>query len=81
MPIYDFKCHQCGSVTEVFVRGADQAVNCPDCGSSNLERLISSSYVVKTDSQPPSTTCCGRAERCEVPPCSTGDSCRRHQGR
>jgi putative FmdB family regulatory protein len=77
MPIYDFKCHQCGRVSEVFVRSADQAVNCPECGSDNMERLVSSSYLVKMDSQPPGTTCCGRAERCEAPPCSSGDMCRR----
>ena len=77
MPIYDFKCLGCGKTSEIFIRGSDQTPRCPDCGSSNLERLISSSYVVKMDSQSPGTTCCGRAERCEAPPCSTGDTCRR----
>jgi len=79
MPLYDFKCHECGRVSEILLRSADtQAIRCPECGSSNLERLISSSYVVKMFSQAPVTTCCGRAERCDTPPCSTGDTCRRH---
>ena len=76
MPIYDFKRREC-RVSEVFVRSADKAVSCPHCGSSNLERLMSSSYMVKTSNPAPGTTCCGQTERCDAPPCSTGDTCRR----
>ena len=78
MPIYDVKCRDCSKVSEVFVRGSEQTVRCPDCGSLELERLISSSYLIKTNSQTPGATCCGRSERCDSPPCSTGDSCHRH---
>jgi putative FmdB family regulatory protein len=78
VPIYDFKCQECGTVSEILLRSADdQAVHCPDCGSDSMEKLISSSYVVKVGSQTPGKTCCGRAERCDNPPCSTGNSCRR----
>lgn len=78
MPIYDYKCQECGKVSEILFRGtSDQAVHCPDCGSSSMERLISSSYVVKVGSQESGKTCCGRNERCETPPCSTGGACRR----
>ncbi|MFP3898496.1 MAG: FmdB family zinc ribbon protein [Dehalococcoidia bacterium] len=77
MPIHDFKCLQCGRVMEAFIRDAGETPHCPDCGSANLERLMSSSYVLKTSSHIPGTTCCGRAERCTTPPCSTGDGCRR----
>ncbi|MBE9514283.1 MAG: zinc ribbon domain-containing protein [Chloroflexi bacterium] len=42
MPIYDFRCRECGKVSEIFLRGADgQVTRCPDCGSDNLGRLIS----------------------------------------
>ena len=78
MPIYDFKCLDCGKVSEVFVRGSEQVPRCPDCGSTSLERLIPSSYMVRVSSQTPGNTCCGRTERCDVPSCSTGDTCRRH---
>jgi len=78
VPIYDFRCLECDKVSEVFIRGTEQVPRCPDCDSTNLERLISSSYMVRTSSQAPGTTCCGRTERCDAPPCSTGDTCRRH---
>lgn len=78
MPIYDFRCRECGRVSEMLIRGTDgQVVHCPDCGSENLEKLISASYVIRMDAQTPGTTCCGRAERCETPPCSAEDACRR----
>lgn len=80
MPIYDVKCRGCGKVSEILIRGAEQALRCPDCGSDNLERQMSSSYMVRTSTRAPGTTCCGRAERCDTPPCSTGDTCRRRLG-
>ncbi len=78
MPIYDYRCNQCGMISEMLVRvSRDEAVRCPDCGSGDVERLISASYMIKMDAPAPGTTCCGRAERCEAPPCSTGGTCRR----
>ena len=81
MPIYDFKCQECGRISEVLLRTADKAVKCPSCGSENMERLVSASYMVKTDASAPGTTCCGRTERCDTPPCSTGDVCSRDRRR
>jgi putative FmdB family regulatory protein len=78
MPIYDFRCRECDKVSEIFLRSAnDQVVRCPDCGSENMERLITASYMIKMGAPAPGTTCCGRTERCEAPPCSTGGICRR----
>jgi putative FmdB family regulatory protein len=78
MPIYDFKCLECGKVSEVFIRSSEQASRCPDCGTDKLEKQLSSSYMIKSGSQAPGTTCCGRAERCDASPCSAGDTCQRH---
>jgi putative FmdB family regulatory protein len=79
MPIYDFKCEDCGRVSEILVRSAESPdIRCPDCGGGNLEKLISSSYLMKAAKPSSGRTCCGRAERCDKPPCSTGDSCHRH---
>ena len=77
MPIYDFRCRERGRVSEIFLRSASHTDRRPACGSDNMERLISASYMIKMDAAAPGTTCCGRTERCEAPPCSTGDVCRR----
>jgi putative FmdB family regulatory protein len=77
VPIYDFRCLECGKVSEIFIRGSDQVACCSDCGSIKLERLVSSAYTVKAGNQSSGSTCCGLTERCETPPCSTGDICRR----
>lgn len=77
MPIYDYRCRECGRVSEVFVRTSTGEVRCPHCGGEDMERLVSASYMIKMDAEAPGTTCCGRTERCETPPCSSGDVCRR----
>ena len=79
MPIYDFKCNKCGEVSEFLDRGANQIPTCPECGSNDMEKLIPSSYSVRMGSHTSGTTCCGRDDRCDSPPCSKGNSCRRHQ--
>ena len=78
MPIYDFKCAECGMVSEILIRNLQEdEVECPVCGSQNMEKLISASYLVRTETRAPGTTCCGKTERCQAPPCSAGDACRR----
>lgn len=43
MPLYEFRCPQCGQQFERLVRGARQAepVPCPHCGWSRAERVFS----------------------------------------
>jgi putative FmdB family regulatory protein len=43
MPIYEFKCRDCGRLTSVFVRnvGATGEATCQRCGSRDTERVIS----------------------------------------
>jgi len=79
MPIYDYKCHDCGKVFEFFASASYDAITlvCPDCGKKNLEKMISAPALVKNSTRT-GTTCCGREERCEKPPCSTGERCHRH---
>ncbi len=77
MPIFDYRCNQCDTVSELLLRNPDNDVKCPQCGSINMEKLVSASYTIKMEATAPGTTCCGRAERCEQPPCSSGDICRR----
>ena len=50
MPIYEYKCCQCGHTQGVITTLAerDRPPPCPECGSSELRRLISrSSFALK----------------------------------
>ena len=79
MPIYDYKCRDCGRVSEILVRGeGSKEVRCAGCGSGNMERLINSSYMIRMNAPAPGTTCCGNTERCDSPPCSSGGACHRN---
>lgn len=52
MPIYDFRCRDCGKVSEILARSAHgHAPRCSECGSQNLERLVSASYMIRMDAQ------------------------------
>ncbi|MBW1980734.1 MAG: zinc ribbon domain-containing protein [Deltaproteobacteria bacterium] len=81
MPIYEYQCQECGEVCEILLISShqpEQRLECSNCGSSRLEKILSAaSYAVKTSGSSAGHTCCGREERCDTPPCSTGGSCRR----
>jgi len=76
MPIFDYRCRECGRVWEaLLLSGEGKPGRCPDCGGSSVEKLISAPHIMKSKSGIKGATCCGRAERCETPPCSAGESC------
>jgi len=79
MPIYDYKCQKCGKISEIFQRKTnDKKTSCPDCDSPDMEKMFSAPGLVKmADSSISGATCCGREERCDTPPCSTDEGCRR----
>jgi putative FmdB family regulatory protein len=79
MPVYEFRCRECTKVSEFLLPSFsdNRTLTCPGCGSQNLERLISAPRLLRGGANAPGTTCCGRAERCETPPCSTDEGCRR----
>lgn len=43
MPIYEYRCEECGEGFELFVRSSSQAASptCPECGSERVKRAIS----------------------------------------
>jgi putative FmdB family regulatory protein len=42
MPIFEYKCSNCGKISEFLVSGGgNKKLNCPDCGSSKLEKQLS----------------------------------------
>lgn len=77
MPIYEYRCLDCGETSEILLRSGNESAACPFCSSRNLEKLLSASYAIRGSAPMPGRTCCGRTERCEAPPCSTDDTCRR----
>lgn len=40
MPIFDFRCKECGNNFELLVLGPT-AYECPQCGSSDVDKLVS----------------------------------------
>ncbi len=78
MPIYEYRCANCGEQTEVLVRSGSASPSCPNCGNPLLEKLFSAPHVMSGDrARPKGRTCCGQEERCATPPCSTDQGCRR----
>ena len=76
MPIYEYHCRSCNSTFETLTLGDDAPV-CPHCGSASLDKLLSAPVILSgRTTRPVGRTCCGREERCDTPPCSTGESCR-----
>jgi putative FmdB family regulatory protein len=43
MPVYEYRCAECGETFDLFLRSATQkaAPTCPKCGSSEVEKAIS----------------------------------------
>ncbi len=40
MPIYEYSCGSCSRRFELLIRG-DETPSCPDCGTAQLEKLLS----------------------------------------
>lgn len=82
MPIYEYECRNCGKINEFLVGvGRDNVdIICASCGSTNLNKIFSQSFVARSGSIVGSQhgkTCCGRDERCSVPPCGDEGTCSR----
>jgi putative FmdB family regulatory protein len=64
MPIFDYLCLDCGKTSEILVSGSQAAVECSDCGSGNLKKLLSAHSSLSGPSGhsmpgPGDTACCG----------------------
>ena len=44
MPIYEYSCQHCGTTFEVFVRNGEKESGCPECGHTEIKRLLSPVY-------------------------------------
>ena len=69
MPMFEYKCKDCGKQFEAYLKNRQETVTC-ECGSHNLEKLLSSFAVADGGS---SGSACSDGS-CSLPssPCSSG---------
>jgi putative FmdB family regulatory protein len=51
MPMFEFRCEECGASFEELVRRTGEEVECPKCGSAKLEKLYSRLGAVRGGSE------------------------------
>ncbi len=68
MPLYRYKCEDCGSVMQVLEGvGRDEGeLKCGNCGSKNLIRLLPQSLFVR-GKEISESGCCGMTNPCDNP--------------
>jgi putative FmdB family regulatory protein len=58
MPIFEYKCGQCGHVMEVLQKSRTaEKPTCENCGGSDLKKLLSGFAVGKTSASPACDSC------------------------
>jgi putative FmdB family regulatory protein len=74
MPVYDYRCEQCGSLYDVYhkVREVAEDVLCPDCGSHEHKKLMSvpAAAAVSSSSSNTAADSCGMDGGCCGGACS-----------
>lgn len=71
MPLYEFHCDRCDHDVEVLVRSSEEPL-CPECGSNDLEKLLSvpAAPAISSGSLPIASA--GEASSCGRPQCGSG---------
>jgi putative FmdB family regulatory protein len=64
MPLYEYLCTDCGSLSEILVSGSSEKVRCRNCGSGNVKKMLSAPAAFAAGSReripgPGDTACCG----------------------
>ena len=71
MPIYEYRCRSCGETSEIFqgVGEKDDPLQCTNCGSRELERILSpTSFSFKGElSEGAGPRCCESGVSCANP--------------
>jgi len=80
MPLFEYRCRECGEISEILVQArSKEKPACEHCGSTDLEKLLSTAAVhVRGNGPaacPPGGCCrdlglCNRPEPCAKPPCA-----------
>ena len=66
MPIFEYRCDGCGEIFEAIQFGAASAPQCPFCGATETQKVLSASSSYSGGSRqgipgPKDTGCCGQA--------------------
>lgn len=82
MPLYDYRCQDCGKVSEVLITGSRDVASCHHCGSRNLEKLLSPTSSLSGENRqhlpgPADTACCGSAPGAAANCAGPGSCCGR----
>lgn len=71
MPIYEYKCEDCGTVSEFIVFSADEEVACRSCSGKKLTKLMSAHNTTSSSGPSPMPNfgggCCGDPGTCGSP--------------
>ncbi len=59
MPVFDFKCKDCGEKFEklIFKEEEIKNITCPKCGSKNIEKLLSGFRIGGTENSSSCSVC------------------------
>lgn len=71
MPIYEYKCNQCGEISEILLKSMNAKAVCPMCDSSDLTKLISEpgAVMAKGSSSTDDAPVCPNRHMCRMPGC------------
>lgn len=53
MPIFEYKCNDCQHTFEHIQKSSEDKIECPQCHSTSLQKLISSPTVLPMGGGPP----------------------------
>jgi len=79
MPLFEYKCKDCGMVMEILMipGKSENIIQCEKCGSTNLEKLFSPPFINVRESSVimshcgNQSPCCGASTPCEKRPCDS----------
>ena len=75
MPIYEYRCEDCGNRFEKLVRGVNPQVECPSCGQAHLKQELST-FAAHSSNGPSAAPQMGGG--CPAGMCRTPDFCGRN---
>ncbi len=65
MPIFEYKCEQCGHVMEVLQKSRNATKQtCAECGGTNMKKLLSGFAVAQAKPGTPACDSCTSASSC-----------------